>query len=46
MVICNCIANLVSPLHSLKLCKNFFVYIISMNTVLVGVILVHVDVDS
>ena len=46
MVICNYIANMVSPLHSLKLCKKFFVYIISVNTVLVRVILVHVDVDS
>ena len=46
MVIFNCIANPVSPLHSLKLCKKLFVYIISMNTVLIGVILVHVSVDS
>ena len=48
MVICNCIENPVSPLHSLKLFKKkekFFVYIISVNTALVGVILVHVGVD-
>ena len=45
MVICNCIANQASPLHSLKLCKNF-VYIIYVNTILVGVILVHVGMDS
>ena len=46
MAIFNCIANPVSPLHFLKLCKKIFVYIISMNTVLIGVILVHIGVDS
>ena len=48
MVIWNCIANPVNPLHSLKLCKKkekFFMYIISVNIALVGVILVHVGVD-
>ena len=51
MVICNCIANPICPFHSLKLCqkkkkRKFFVYIIFVNTNLVGVILVHVGVDS
>ena len=49
MVIYNCIENPISPLYSLKLCKKkkkIFVYIIYVNTALVGVILVHAGVDS